>query len=179
MVEETAQAAGGLAGIIGPLGVNGKLFVAQLINVAIIVLVMWRWVYRPLMKALDDRTKKIEKGLADAAEAADLKEAAEEEKSAAVVSARLKAKEIVEQAEAEAQQERERIAARAKQDVEKIVAEGKEQLQAEKAKLIQQAKSAASELLVLAVEKVAKEKLDAKKDERLIRDSLKSAMERL
>lgn len=171
--------AGGLAGIVGPLGVNGKLLFAQFLNVAIIMLVMWRWVYRPLLKMLDERTKKIEKGLADAAAAADLKRAAADEKSAAVMDARLKAKEIMEEAQAAAQKEREQVVARAREEVKRVVDEGKEQLKAEKAKMMGEVKSAAGSLLALALEKVAGEKLDEKKDERLIRDSLKQAMERL
>jgi F-type H+-transporting ATPase subunit b len=178
MVEQATQA-GGLAGIVGPLGVNGKLLFAQFLNVAIIVLVMWRWVYRPLLKMLDERTQKIEKGLSDAQAAAELKRAADEDKDATIAQARMKAKEIVEAAQLAAQKERDLAVVRAKEEVKRVVEEGKEQIKAEKAKMMGEIKSAAGSLLSLALEKVAKEKLDDKKDERLIRDSLKQAMEQL
>src|SRR5262245_33785531 len=65
------------AGPLGALGVEWNLFAAQLLNFAIVFYVMHRFVYKPLLKLLDERTAKIEQGLADADAAAGAKKDAQ------------------------------------------------------------------------------------------------------
>ncbi len=174
MVEETKQIVES-AGVLGSLGIDGKIFLAQLVNVSVVMFVMWKWVYRPLLKVMDERAKKIEKGLADAAESAALKQRAEADKDQVILEARLKAKSIIEEAQAAALVQGEAMIGKAKAEVEKIVVQGREQLQRSKAVMMDEAKNELGDLLVLAVAKVANEKLDAKKDEELIKKSLAQA----
>ncbi len=47
-------------------GINLKSFLAQLVNFAIVLFVLWKWVFRPVAQGLADRTAKIEKSLDDA-----------------------------------------------------------------------------------------------------------------
>ena len=51
------------AGILGNLGLDPGLFIAQLVNFLVVLLVLWRFAYRPLLKLLSERTEKIEGGL--------------------------------------------------------------------------------------------------------------------
>src|SRR3990167_360095 len=55
--------------VLGTLGINWKLFMAQLVNVGIVIFVLSKWVFKPLVKLMDDRVKKIDDGLAHAKEA--------------------------------------------------------------------------------------------------------------
>jgi len=174
MVEETKQVAESV-GVLGSLGIDGKIFLAQLVNVGVVMLVMWRWVYRPLLKVMDERTQKIEKGLRDAEESAALKQRAEQDKEQVILEARLKAKDIIEEARTAAQAQGEAMVSKAKAEVEKIVGQGREQLARSKSVMLEEAKHELGDLLVLAVAKVTDEKLDLKKDEELIKKSLAQA----
>jgi len=51
------------------LGINWKLFLSQMFNFAVLFGVLTFLVYKPLMKVISDRTKKIEDGLQKAEEA--------------------------------------------------------------------------------------------------------------
>ena len=51
------------------LGINWKLFLSQMINFAILFGALTFLVYKPLMKVMNDRTKKIQDGLEKAQEA--------------------------------------------------------------------------------------------------------------
>jgi len=51
------------------LGINWKLFLSQMFNFAVLFGVLTFLVYKPLMKVMKDRTKKIEDGLQKAEEA--------------------------------------------------------------------------------------------------------------
>ncbi len=172
MVEETKQVAG-VAGALGSLGVDGKLFLAQLLNFGVVLFVMWKWVYTPLLKVMDDRTKKIEQGLKDAADAAESRTRADEEREKTILAARTEAKRIVEEAATNAEAERITAAARTKTEVERIVAQGKERLAMEKETLIADVRAEAADLVTRVAEKVLREKLDTAADKKLIKDALK------
>ena len=166
-------------GAIGTLGLDGRIFTAQLVNVGIIMLVLWRWAYRPLLKAMDDRTRKIEQGLQDAAAAAEARQSAEAEGSAAVLESRMRAKEILEEARLAADRDREQTVGKAKEEVKAAVAEAKAQIRTEKVQMLREVEEAAGKVLSLALERVAREKLDTDKDAALIREALKGAADRL
>ena len=56
------------AGVLASLGINGQLFVFQLINFAIVVLVLWFLILKPLSKKLEERKKLIDDSLDKAKE---------------------------------------------------------------------------------------------------------------
>jgi len=128
---------------------------------------------------LDERAKKIEQGLRDAEASASAKQAAQNEKDAVVLDARKQAKVILEQAMADAEKQRVEAVGRAKQEVERVVLLGKENIRAEREKLVADVKAELADLVVLAAERVLREKIDAKKDEKLIKESVKEAVMRL
>ena len=56
--EVTKEAGSG--GVIGTLGLNWKLFMAQLLNFGIVLFVLWKWVFRPVAGALETRRQRVE-----------------------------------------------------------------------------------------------------------------------
>src|SRR5664279_2428385 len=51
--------------LISTFGVDWKLLIAQLINFFVLFFVLKRYAYGPIVKMLDDRKDKIEKGIKD------------------------------------------------------------------------------------------------------------------
>lgn len=49
--------------LLSQLGISGKLLVAQAVNFAVVLIVLNIVLYRPLMRMMEDRRKKIELGL--------------------------------------------------------------------------------------------------------------------
>lgn len=174
MVAEATSAAE-QAGLLGTLGIDYRLFLAQLLNFGLVVFVIWKWVYIPLLRILDERTSKIEQGLKDAEESAALKTSSSEEKDVIIAEARANARQIMEEAEANTQKVADEKVQKVKGDVERIVTQGKERLQSEREKLVRDVKAEIADLLVLTTEKIAGEKLDTTKDATLIARALKDA----
>lgn len=174
MVQEVTEAAGS-ASLLGTLGIDYKLFLAQLVNFGIVLFVVWKFVYGPLMKVLDERTARIEKGLKDAEESAKLKDLSAEEKERVIAEARAQAREIMERADSDAKAVADEKVAKAKDEVERIVTQGKDQLRNERERMLHDVKEELAGLLVAATEKVAGERLDRKKDAALIAEALKDA----
>jgi len=166
------------AGVAATLGLDWKLFIAQLVNFGVILFVVWKWVYAPLVKAMDERTKKIERGINDAEEGRKLKENATEEKLKLVAEARRQAAEIVEKAEADAKARHEELVAKAKDDVQLVVTEGKQRLRDDQDAMMREVKGRVAELVVAATEKILGEKVDATKDARLVKAAIEEAGDR-
>lgn len=70
-------------GFVGRFGLDPWLLFAQVVNFLIVVFVLTRFVFRPLLRTLRERTASIEKGLRDAEAAASLRAAAAEEQQQA------------------------------------------------------------------------------------------------
>jgi F-type H+-transporting ATPase subunit b len=56
-------------GLLGQLGIDWKLLLSQAVNFFILLLVLWQFVYKPLIRIIKERNKKITEGLTKAAEA--------------------------------------------------------------------------------------------------------------
>jgi F-type H+-transporting ATPase subunit b len=158
--------------LLTKLGIDYKLLIAQIINFLVLLFVLWKFAYKPVLAMLEKRTKKIEKGLADAEEAGKKLEESEEKQKEILKVARAEAKKIVEKAREQAEKSKSEIAAEAKGHAEKIIADAKAEIEREKQKTIAEIKSEIGGLVVAATEKVVGEKMDSEKDKRLIEETL-------
>jgi len=93
MSAEAAQLANEVAkeSLLGTFGINWKLLIAQLINFSVVLFVMWKWVYTPLLKLIEDRQKKIEQGIRDAEASARSRSESERQAETAILAARKEA----------------------------------------------------------------------------------------
>jgi F-type H+-transporting ATPase subunit b len=159
--------------VLGALGVNWKLFIAQLINFSVVLFVMWKWVYTPLLKAIETRQGRIEKGLKDAEAAARARSSAERESEAAIAAARKEAQRLMEEAVLAAERSRKEMVSKAQSEVAKVVEEGKSRLAEEKEKIVREAKSDIAGLAVAAAEKALGETLTDKHQKTLLDAAVK------
>lgn len=159
--------------LITKLGIDWKLLLAQIVNFLVLLFVLYRFAYKPILEMLEKRTRKIEKGLKDANEAhRKLEESADMQKEI-LKKARSEAKEIVEKANLRAEKGKADIAAEAKVQAEKILVDAKRQINQKKDKMFAEVKAEIGQLVVAATEKVVGEKLNAEKDRTLIEKSLR------
>lgn len=149
----TAAAEVAKESVLGSLGVNWKLFVAQLANFSVVLFVMWKWVYKPLLKIIDARTAKIDKGLQDAEAAAAAKSGAEKAAEEAILLARREAQRILEESQKQADAHRSEAKAKTQTELVTLIQQGKDTLAAEKEKMVQSARAEIAELAIDAAKK--------------------------
>lgn len=166
--ETVANEAAAQPDLLGSLGIQWRLFVAQLVNFGIVLFVLWKWVFTPAMTALENRQKTIEKGLQDAEASSKALASASEEKESTIVSARQEAAKLVEGATLASEKIRKETLEKTKAEVAELVAQGKAKLAEEKDKIVIDAKSEIAGLVVSATEKVLDETIDGKKHKGLI-----------
>jgi len=170
-VEHAAEAES--AGVVGTLGLNWKLFLAQIVNFAVILLILWKWVFRPLAGALESRRKKIEDSIAKAELIEKQMAEADKTREQNLREARAEAEKIIQNTALEAEKARQIALAAAKGEAERVLARAKETIEAEKILMLKEVKDEIAGLVVLATEKILLEKLDEKKDKQLINTVLK------
>ncbi len=142
-------------GLLASLGINATYFVAQLINFSIVLVVMWKWVYTPLLKIMDKRAKDIADGLANAKRAESALVDAQAEKDRIVSDARAEAHALIEETRAKAEAIRAEKMTLAKKEIETAVEEAKERIKGEKLAAFESLKGEIGNLVALATEKVA------------------------
>ena len=159
--------------LISTFHIDIKLIIAQLVNFAIVLFVLKRYAYGPMMKLMNERSEKIEKGIADAEESQKrLAEITQKEKEV-LVEARKTAQEIVAKAEAVAAANKEEIVVEAKAQAEKILADSAKKIELEKNQMMQEVKGQIAELVVAATGKLIDEKMTSDKDADLIAKAIR------
>lgn len=158
--------------LIKTFHIDWKLIIAQLVNFAIVLFVLKRYAYGPVLKMMTERSEKIEKGIADAEHAhKKLAEVADKEKEV-LIEARKQASEIIAKAEAVALKNKEAIVAESKQAAEKMLADAAKKMEAEKNQMMQEVRTQVAELVVAATGKIIDEKMDSDKDRAIINNAI-------
>lgn len=108
------------------LGIEPKLLIAQLVNFAIIVVVLQKLLYKPILDMLAKRKKEISEGLSLTEKMRLEEEKFKEKQEKAMVKAREDALLIIEDAKKEAKEVEKQIVADAHKEASVIIARAKE-----------------------------------------------------
>jgi F-type H+-transporting ATPase subunit b len=154
-------------GILGTFGLRGDLFAAQLINFLLVLIVLWRFVYKPVFAILDAREKSIAKSVKDVEEISARIKASESERVAMMNDARKEAQAIIESAMRETDVRKNDMIESAKREVERVIVRGKEQLEAEREASLVEMRKEIIDIAVRAAAKIATEGMTQKKSQSL------------
>lgn len=159
---------------IGTLGLNWKLFLAQLINFGIIFFILWRWVFRPISSALEARRQKIEKSVKQAEDVEKRVSEFEIGHQKRLVKSAAEAEEITKKADAMAEESKRQVLAATHVEGERMLVEAKAIIDSEKKKMLQEVREELATLTIMASEKILRSKLDAESDQKIITLALDS-----
>ena len=127
----------------------------------------------PLSKMLTERRARIQQGLDDAEEARRAREAADQERIAALQEARREANEILTRAQKLADESRERDLAAAREEVERVRSRATADLEAEKQRAINEIRSEVADLALKAAGRVVGETMNDDRQRRLVDEFLR------
>lgn len=109
-----------MSSLLSAFGIQTHLLVAQLINFGALLAVLTYFLYKPVMKTLDERRLVVAKGVEDAQKATEALEGATEKAHEIERSAEADAGEIVNRAREEANHERDRLVKEAQERADGI-----------------------------------------------------------
>jgi len=171
-IAHAADAASSSGNPVAVLGLNVQLFIAQLINFGVILFILWKWVFTPVAKKLQERSDKIQKSMNDSERIAKEKQEFEIWKNKEMGETRKQAGEIITQSQLEAGKLKNQLLAETKTQQVQLVEQAKQQILQEKDMALQSAKSELADIVTEAAEKILRHKLDSAKDKELIKESL-------
>lgn len=166
-----AEAAGGIAA----LGLNVQGFLFQLITFVLVLLLLRKFAYKPLVETLEKRRQAVIESLEAAQKAVKDLEKSEERVAAALQEARVEAQGIVETAHREAAAMITDAEEKAAKKSDHLIASAEARLEQDIAHARETLRADTLELVALATGKILNEKVDARKDAALIARAVKEA----
>jgi len=158
---------------LGKLGLNPWLLIAQIVNFAILLGVLYYFLYKPLLKLFHDRSSKIDEGLKNAEKLKADAAASEIRQKEALEEARMEAHRIVEQAAKLGDEEKKKILELATEESRKIVARTMAEIGAEKQQIMSEIKKEVGEMVVNLSLGMVKKQLDEKTQKELLNQAIK------
>lgn len=151
------------------LDLNGTL-IAQIINFLILVLILAKFAYKPLMQVLEERQTKIADSLASAERDKLAADELKREYHDQLAAARTQAQAIVDKAVKAAEQSKDEILEEARAEHARLLKAAQEEIQRERELALSQLRAEVVTLSVAVASKIVEQNLDAAANERLVSD---------
>lgn len=159
---------------LGPLQLNATA-VVELIAFLVMLGILARWVYPPIIRAAEARQKQISDALAAAEKAhADAQEYLRDAQ-ASVQEARVEGQRIIEAARRSAEQVARQARDRAEAEAKRIIEQAGQDIEAERQRTLQTLRAQVADLALLAAGRVIGESLDGQKHRELVERTISEA----
>ena len=152
------------------LGISLGYLLFQIFNFTIMVILLYAWAYKPILRMLDNRKKKIAQGLEDARIAGEARANAEQEANHIVAEAQNKANQLIREATDRAEALGREIRAVAEADASKEREVALAEVQLERDHMLSDLRSQIAALAIAAAQKLVGESLDEQRQHILINE---------
>jgi F-type H+-transporting ATPase subunit b len=149
------------------------LFIWTIVVFLVLLGLLAKFAWRPLLEALDSRQAAITKSLDDAQQARKELERLTQESAAIIRTARVEADSIVSRSRLDADRLREEMKQKARAESDYIVRDAQRQIQLQTGQALQQIRKEAAELSIAVASKILQRNISKEDNERLIDDALK------
>lgn len=140
--------------IISVFGIDWKLILVQVVNFGLLLFVLHRFLYKPILAIIDTRREKIERSIKDALRAEEELGKAEAERIHILHEARLKGDELIEGAKKSALGEEHVIIKDAQRKASYLVRDAERRIEREREEMVEKTEREVARMAVLAAEKI-------------------------
>lgn len=159
------------------LGIKLGDLIFQIIAFVLLVVLLNRIGYKPLLKLLDNRATRVRESLAEAQKAREEVVAAEQRSLEELQVARAEAQQIIARAREQSEQTVAQARNAAREEAEKVRASFEQQMNADQARARDELRQEVAELAILAASRVVRRSLDPEQHRQLIEETLREAVE--
>ncbi len=149
------------------------LFIWTIVVFLVLLALLAKFAWRPLLEALDSRQAMIKKSLDDAQQAGRELQRLTQESAEIIRTARSEADAIISRSRLDADRLREEMKQKARGEADYIVRDAQRQIQLQTGQALQQIRKEAAELSVMIASKILQRSISKEDNERLIDDALK------
>ena len=162
------------SGPASPFEVNFGLFFWTWVVFIALFFALKRWAWPTILKAVEERERRIQKQLEEAERANAEAQRLLEEHKKQIAAAHNQAQEILSKAKTVSQKEREALLAKAREEYDALLNRARKDIDAETEKAIQALRREAVELSIAAASRVIEANLDTEANRKLVTDFLES-----
>ena len=149
------------------------LFIWTIVTFLVLLALLAKFAWRPLLQALESRQEAIRKSLDDAAQAKLELERLHVQSAQIIREARVEAESIITKSRGDAERLRAEMKEKARADADGLVRNAERQIQLETTRALQQIRTEAVDLSVMIASKILQRTLTKEDNERLIEEALK------
>lgn len=149
------------------ININATL-IAQILNFVVLLVILAKFAYKPLIKAMDDRHNRIINDLDSAEQARVDAEALKEKYAEQLAAARQEATEIVDKANKIGQNLHDELVEQARVEKEAMMANAKERIEQDKQQALLDIRTEVIKLSTLIASKIVNQKLNSVEDQALV-----------
>lgn len=154
------------------LGINLPSLMWHTVNFILLVVLLTKFLYRPVVRTLDERAARVKESMERAETIKEHLVRTGEETKRQLEAARKEAQAIVDQANQMAQAVKAQARQEAQAEAEKIVARARAQLEQERELAVTELRREMADLVIAAATKVIRQSLDDKAQHRLVEEFL-------
>jgi F-type H+-transporting ATPase subunit b len=159
------------------LGINLGYLISQIVNFALLAVLLYFVAYKPILRMLDERSARIKKGLEDAELASQRASAMEQEFEKRMVEARKEGQEIIAQATQMSERARQDILEKAREESRAQIEKAREEISRERELAMAELRQQVADLSLVISEKVIGATLDDQRQRQLIAEFLEQTEE--
>jgi F-type H+-transporting ATPase subunit b len=150
------------------LGINLGYIFSQIVNFTLLAVLLYFVAYKPILRMLDERSARIQKGLQDAEDASRRAAEMEQAYEQRMATARREGQEIIAQATQMSEKARQDILAQAREEARAQIDRAREEISRERDQAMADLRQQVADLSLMISEKVLAESLDEDRQRRLI-----------
>jgi F-type H+-transporting ATPase subunit b len=152
------------------LGINLGYLLTQILGITALILLLTAFVYKPILRVLDQRKARIAKGLEDARQAEIARQSADADAKRILDEARAEAANIRREAVVAAEQAAKDVEARARDEAKSIMANAQTDATEERNRILADLRGQVAAISIAAANKLVGESLDEKRQHQLINE---------
>jgi F-type H+-transporting ATPase subunit b len=156
--------------LLNSLGINWQLLLAQIVNFGILLFVLTRYVYRPVLAAIDKRRESAKQAAEELENANRKARDAEAERIKLLRKADAEAGEIVENGKKQAEKLQADILAKAKHEAEQIIARGTQLIAEERVRALADVQDTVAKVVVQLTETLLRREFGADDQKKMLKD---------
>jgi F-type H+-transporting ATPase subunit b len=160
---------------ISQLGINVPLLITQLVTFIILLVVLRAVAYKPLMRIMDERSRRIKESMDQAESVRQQSEAAEDQVRQQLAEASREGQERLQRAVKAGEDVKAKAQADARTEAETLLARARQEIQQERDEAISEVRRSFADLTVLAAGKVIEKSLDKEQHRELIEKVLEES----
>lgn len=159
------------------LGIYWPKLIAQIVNFGLVMWILWKFAYRPVLKLLEERRQKVAEAMTNAEKAREELARTEAQRQQVLADTNAQANRLIEEARAAAAKVREQETQKAIREAEQIVSKAREAAAIERARMLADVKREIGRLVIATTSKVTGKVLTPDDQRRLNDETTKALVE--